>query len=93
MKPFEETKTTLTPSEKVRVAVAVLIDGWDQQRVATLMGVPLDRVVEAVSAVKAAAETEIEASDFERRLRSRAAGLSAVRRATDEPEGNGGDAG
>jgi hypothetical protein len=84
MKAFEETKTTLTPSEKVRVAVAVLIDGWDMQRVATLMGVPVEQVIGAVNAIKQVAESDNDLLDFERRLRSRTAGVSAVQRALTE---------
>ena len=51
-----EHKTALTPTEKLRVAVAVLIDGFDQHKVAALMGVNPGRVNEAVMAVKRAIE-------------------------------------
>ena len=41
-------KTRLSPEEKLRCCVAVLLDGIDQHRVAGLMGVNLGRVNEAV---------------------------------------------
>lgn len=41
-------RTALTPAEKLRVCVAVLLEGVDQHRVAALMGVNLERVNEAV---------------------------------------------
>jgi hypothetical protein len=55
---YEEHKTTLTPAEKLRVAVAVLVDGIDQHKVAALMGVNQGRVGEAVAAVRKAIEGE-----------------------------------
>lgn len=57
-KPYLETKTALTPGEKLRVAVAVLLDGFDQHRVANLMGVNLGRVNEAVGAVRRAIDPD-----------------------------------
>jgi hypothetical protein len=54
--PYEEHKTALTPPEKLRVAVAVLLDGVDQHKVAALMGVNPGRVAEAVAAVRKAIE-------------------------------------
>jgi 3-dehydroquinate dehydratase len=55
-KPYAEHKTALTPAEKLRVAVAVLVDGMDQHRVAALMGVNPGRVAEAVVAIRDAIE-------------------------------------
>lgn len=55
-KPYVERKASLTPAEKLRVAVAVLVDGFDQHRVAALMGVNPGRVNEAVVAVRDAIE-------------------------------------
>jgi plasmid maintenance system antidote protein VapI len=55
---FEERKTALTPGEKLRVAVAVLLDGFDQHKVAALMGVNPGRVNEAVMAVRKAIDPE-----------------------------------
>ena len=56
--PYFEHRTALTPAEKLRVAVAVLIDGFDQHRVAALMGVNPGRVNEAVVAIRKAIEPE-----------------------------------
>lgn len=58
-KPYMETKTALTPAERLKVSVAVLVDGWDQHRVAALMGVNQGRVSEAVTAIRVALEGEI----------------------------------
>jgi plasmid maintenance system antidote protein VapI len=55
---FEEHKSALTPGEKLRVAVAVLLDGFDQHKVAALMGVNPGRVNEAVMAVRKAIDPE-----------------------------------
>lgn len=57
-KPYLETKTALTPIEKLKVAYAVLIHGWDQMEVASLMGVNLGRVNEAVMAIRKAIDPE-----------------------------------
>ena len=57
-KPYVDHRTALTPQEKLRVAVAVLIDGFDQHRVAALMGVNPGRVNEAVTAIRQAIEPE-----------------------------------
>jgi hypothetical protein len=57
-KPYLEHKTALSPAEKLRVAVAVLLDGFDQHRVAALMGVNMGRVNEAVMAVRKAIDPE-----------------------------------
>jgi hypothetical protein len=57
---IEERKTALTPGEKLRVAVAVLLDGFDQHKVAALMGVNPGRVNEAVMAVRKAIDPEWE---------------------------------
>jgi DNA-directed RNA polymerase specialized sigma24 family protein len=60
MKDYTERKTALTPQEKLRVVVAVLVDGMDQQRVANLMGVNIGRVNEIVQAVRKLLETRNE---------------------------------
>ena len=57
-KPYLETKTSLTPGEKLKVAYAVLINGWDQMEVASLMGVNIGRVNEAVQAIRKAIDPE-----------------------------------
>lgn len=57
-KPYLEHKASLTPAEKLRVAVAVLIDGVDQHKVAALMGVNQGRVNEAVVAVRKAIDPD-----------------------------------
>ena len=44
MRHFEEHKTSLTPGEKLRVAHACLIWGWDDHKVAQLMNVNPARV-------------------------------------------------
>jgi hypothetical protein len=59
-KPCAEHKTSLTPAEKLRVAVAVLLDGVDQHRVAALLGVNQGRVNEAVAAVRQAIDPDPE---------------------------------
>lgn len=51
-----EHKTALTPQEKLRIAVAVLIEGVPQHVVAALFGVNPARINEAIKAVKAAIE-------------------------------------
>jgi hypothetical protein len=42
----------------LRVAVAVLIDGWDTHKVAALLGVEPLRVAEAVASLKPALENQ-----------------------------------
>jgi len=59
-KPYAEHNTALTPAQKLRVAVAVLVDGFDQHKVAALMGVNPGRVAEAVVAVRKAIDPEAE---------------------------------
>jgi hypothetical protein len=81
MKPYEDRKTSLTPAEKLRVAVAVLNDGWEPHRVAALLGVHPDLVAAAVSAVGAAVEP---AAKADLGVAARIAGLSAVERAMGE---------
>lgn len=54
MTDFAEHKTFLTPSEKLRVANAHLVDGVSQEVIARLMGVNAGRVNEAVQAVRMA---------------------------------------
>lgn len=51
---YREHRTSLTPQEKLRVAVAVIIDGFDQHKVAALMGVNPGRVNEAVQDIRKA---------------------------------------
>lgn len=41
-------RTALTPAEKLRVAVAVLVEGVPQHVIAALMGVNSGRIAEAV---------------------------------------------
>jgi hypothetical protein len=53
----KEHKTALTPQEKLRVAVAVLIEGVPQHVVAALMGVNPARINEAVTVIRNAIET------------------------------------
>jgi transposase len=62
MKDYTERKTALTPQEKLRVVVAVLVDGMEQQRVANLMGVNIARVNEIVQAVRKLLEAKDEAA-------------------------------
>lgn len=59
-KSYVEHKAALTPQEKLRVAVAVLVWGWDQHKVAALMDVNQGRVNEAVKAVLRAIDPEAE---------------------------------
>jgi predicted XRE-type DNA-binding protein len=54
--PYYERNTHLTPAQKLRAAVAVLLDGIDQHKVAALFGVNQGRVNEAVIAVLEAIE-------------------------------------
>ena len=49
---LKEHKTALTPQEKLRVAVAVIIEGVPQHVVAALMGVNPGRVAEAVVSIR-----------------------------------------
>jgi len=49
---YADHKTSLTPAEKLRVAVAVLVDEVDQHKVAALMGVNPGRVGEIVSKIR-----------------------------------------
>ena len=46
----------LTPEEKLRVSVAVLLDGVDQMSVASLLGVNVGRINEAVQIARKAFE-------------------------------------
>ena len=57
-KPYMEHKTALTPGEQLRVAVAVILDGFDQHKVAALMGVNMGRVNTAVKRVLHAIDPE-----------------------------------
>jgi DNA-directed RNA polymerase specialized sigma24 family protein len=54
--PYYEHNTMLTPAQKLRAAVAVLLDGMDQHKVAAMFGVNPGRVNKAVSAVREAIE-------------------------------------
>jgi hypothetical protein len=60
MKDYTERKTALTPQEKLRVVVAVLVDGMDQHKVAALMGVNPGRVNTIVVAVRKLLESRNE---------------------------------
>ena len=51
---MKEHKTALTAQEKLRVAVAVLIEGVPQHVIAALMGVNPGRVAEAITAIREA---------------------------------------
>ena len=53
---MKEHRTSLTSQEKLRVAVAVLIEGVPQHIIAALMGVNQGRINEAVVAVRKAIE-------------------------------------
>lgn len=53
---IKEHRTSLTSQEKLRIAVAVLIEGVPQHVIAALFGVNPARVNEAVQAVKGAIE-------------------------------------
>ena len=57
-------KTALTPQEKLRVAVAVLVEGVPQHIIAALFGVNPGRVAEAVGAVRRAIENDTVRSDL-----------------------------
>jgi hypothetical protein len=65
----------LTPNERLRVGVAVLINGWDTHKVAALLGVEPERVAEAVASLKLSLENM--STD---RVGARLAGLEAVAR-------------
>jgi hypothetical protein len=47
-------RTALTPQEKLRVSVAVLLEGVPQHVAAALMGVNPGRIAEAISAIRQA---------------------------------------
>lgn len=66
----------LSPNERLRVAVAVLINGWDTHKVAALLGVEPERVAEAVVSLKGSLENQPH-DPVGRRL----AGMDAVARA------------
>ena len=51
-------KTALTPQEKLRIAVAVLVEGVPQHVIAALFGVNPGRVAEAVVAIRRAIEND-----------------------------------
>jgi hypothetical protein len=57
-KPYLDHRASLSPAEKLRVAVAVLLEGFDQHKVAALMGVNQGRVAEAVGAVRKAIDPD-----------------------------------
>jgi hypothetical protein len=57
---YAEHKTKLTPAEKLRVAVAVPVDGIDQHKVVSLMGVNPGRVGELIGAIRRFLEDEEE---------------------------------
>ncbi len=71
MNRYAESKTVLTPSEKLRVAVAVLVRGYDPAIVAELIGCTPALVFEAVMRVRLAidpAEHEAIDQDFRRQV-------------------------
>ena len=85
MKHLEEHKTALTPGEKLRVAHACLVWGWDDHKVAQLMNVNPARVSEAVTAVRdALGETSAGLALLERRLNRQAAHDMGLRAVEDE---------
>lgn len=91
MKHYEEHKTSLTPGEKIRVAHACLVWGWDDHKVAYLMNVNPARVSEAVTSIRASLGDTDDAAQglvrFERRMRqdrTHDAGLDAVANALGE---------
>jgi hypothetical protein len=55
---YQDHKTALTPQEKLRIAVAVLIDGVPQHVVAALFGVNSGRIAEAVATIRNALEED-----------------------------------
>lgn len=68
----------LAAAERLRVAVAVLIDGWDMHKVAALLGVAPERVAEAVAAIK-----PVLSGPPNDPVGSRLAGLEAVARSVE----------
>lgn len=82
-KPFED--KPLSPAEKLRVAVAVLNDGWDQHKVAALLGVMPERVAEAIASIRPALDSP--ANDP---IGQRILGLEAVARAVGGRSGDDG---
>lgn len=85
-KSFEEHKTSLTAAEKLRVAHAVLVWGWDDHKVAQLMNVNPGRVSEAVTAVLKAIDPEAVRAERPQRERGprKALGSGLDRGRTDE---------
>jgi hypothetical protein len=57
---YQNHKTALTAQEKLRIAVAVLIDGVPQHVVAALFGVNSGRIAEAVATIRKALEEDSE---------------------------------
>lgn len=76
---YTQHKTALTPQEKLRIAVAVLVEGVPQHVIAALFGVNPGRVAEAVVAIKKAIENDAVRSNL---------GRSAVE-ICDMEQGNG----
>ncbi len=60
---YVQRKTALTPQEKLRVSVAVIIEGVPQHVIAALFGVNPGRVAEAVVAIRRAIENDTVRSD------------------------------
>ena len=61
---YTQHKTALTPQEKLRIAVAVLVEGVPQHVIAALFGVNPGRVAEAVVAIRRAIENDAVRSDL-----------------------------
>ena len=59
IKRYIERKTDFTPAEKLRVAVAVLVDGIPMTKVACLFGVNSGRVAEAVAPISKAVDPDL----------------------------------
>jgi|SoimicMinimDraft_17_1059745.scaffolds.fasta_scaffold198999_2 hypothetical protein len=79
---YVEHKTALTPQEKLRAAVAVLVEGVPQHVVAALFGVNSGRVAEAVTAIRRAIEND-------REVRSDLSGSSVEIRNMEQSDSSG----
>ena len=74
-------KTALTPQEKLRIAVAVLVEGVPQHVIAALFGVNPGRVAEAIGAVRRAIEDDT--------VRSNLGGSTMEIRNMEQSDGSG----
>jgi hypothetical protein len=61
-KPWAEHKTAPTPADMLRGAVAVLIEGIDQHKVAAMQGLNVGRVSEYVKPIEALVESLLKRS-------------------------------